>query len=198
MMTRILAVNGSYRENGAIDQAVKVAAQSASDAGAVVEIVYLRDYPIGFCHNCRQCTQVPGDKPAECVQQDGMSDLIRKIEAADGYILASPTNVSSVTAVFKRFMERLLVYAYWPWGAHAPTVRNKHPMKKAVLIATCAAPGMLGRISYTTLKQLRITAKTIGAKTVASAFIGLMSQEEQPRLSRKAEKRLRDMGTKLM
>ncbi len=40
-----------------------------------------------------------------------MRDLIARIEATDALILASPTNFSLVTAVFKRFMERLVVYA---------------------------------------------------------------------------------------
>ena len=91
-MTRILAVNGSYREHGAIDQALEVAVQSVSEAGAIIEVIHLRDFPIKFCRNCRPCTQVPGDAPGECVHQDGMRELIEKIEAADGFILASPTN----------------------------------------------------------------------------------------------------------
>ena len=174
-MTRLLAVNGSYRENGAIDQAVEVAVQTASEAGAAVEVIHLRDFPIEFCRNCRQCTQVPGEAPGECVHQDGMRELIDKIEAADGYILASPTNFYSVTAVFKRFMERLVVYAYWPWGSHAPKLRKKRATKRAVLIASSAAPGLMGRLFYGTLKQLKMTAKTIGAKPIGSIFIGLMS-----------------------
>jgi multimeric flavodoxin WrbA len=198
MMFQLLAVNGSYRENGAIDQAVEVAVQTAAEAGAAVEVIHLRDFPIEFCRNCRQCTQAPGDEPGECVQQDGMRELIQKIEAADGFILASPTNFSSVTALFKRFMERLVVYAYWPWGSHAPKFRKKNPTKRAILIASCAAPGILGRFSYTTVKQLRMTAKTIGAKPVASVFVGLMSQQDRPRPPEKAEERVRVMVKKLM
>ena len=197
-MTRLLAINGSYRENGAIDQAVDRAARIAAEAGAVVDVVRLRDYPIGFCSNCRHCTQVPGETPGECVQQDGMRELVAMIEAADGYILAAPTNFSSVTAVFKRFMERLVVYAYWPWGAHAPKLRKKPAGKKAVLIASSAAPGLLGRLSYTTLKQLKMTARTMGAEPVGSLFIGLMSQEAQPVLPDRAGRRVAHLVNKLL
>ncbi len=38
-MTRLLAVNGSYRENGAIDQAVKLAVETASEVGAAIEVI---------------------------------------------------------------------------------------------------------------------------------------------------------------
>ena len=111
-MTRILAINGSYRDEGITDQTVEALAQAIEAAGAEVEIILLREYPIEFCLNCRECTQQPGAKPGECVHNDGMQELIDKIERADGYILASPTNFGSVTAIFKRFMERLAVYAY--------------------------------------------------------------------------------------
>ena len=197
-MNRLLAINGSYRENGAIDQAVDVAVLEAMQAGATVEVIYLRDYDIEFCLNCRHCTQQAGESPGECVHHDRMRELVDKIEAADGYILASPTNFSSVTAVFKRFMERLVAYAYWPWGAHAPKFRKKSGSKTALLIASSAAPGLLGRFSYATLKQLKMTARTIGARSVVSIFIGLMSQQEQPRLSDKNKRLIRSKINKII
>ena len=67
-------------------------------------MIRLREHPIGFCLNCRECTQQPGTAPGQCVQHDGMAELVRKIEVADAFILASPTNFSSATALFKRFI----------------------------------------------------------------------------------------------
>jgi multimeric flavodoxin WrbA len=197
-MTHILAIQGSYREGGATDQAVDTAVRAAEAAGAKVEVVRLREVPIEFCRNCRQCTQTPGEAPGQCVHDDAMRGLVGRIEAADAYILASPTNVWSVTAVFKRFMERLIVYAYWPWGAKAPVLRKRKAPKKAMLIAVSAAPGLMGRLFFKTLSQLRMTAKTIGAHPVSSTFIGLMSQEEHPQLSEKTRQRLRGMAEKLV
>ncbi len=81
-------------------------------AGAKVEIILPRNYPIEFYLNCRECTQQPGNLPGECIQHDTMQELINKIEERDSFILASPTNFGSVTAIFHRFMERLVVYAY--------------------------------------------------------------------------------------
>ena len=127
-----------------------------------------------------------------------MRELIDKIVAADGYMVASPPNYYSVTALFKRFMERLMVYAYWPWGSHAPKFRKKKATKKAILIASSAAPGFMGRMFYATLKQLKMTSKTIGAKPIGSIFIGLMSQQEQPKLPAKAQERVRTLVRKLI
>ena len=181
-MTKLLAIAGSYRDGGTIDQALAVAREAALKMGAEMEIIQLRDFPIAFCRNCRECTQSPGESPGACVQDDGMRELIEKIEAADSLILASPTNFYTVTALFKRFMERLVVYAYWPWGMPAPKFRKLRPAKKALVIASAAAPSFMGRLSYTTSKQLKLTAKTVGAKTVGDVFIGLAAGEPHPEL----------------
>lgn len=197
-MKHLLAINGTYRTGGAMDQAMAAVAEAASRHGAEVEIVNLRDYPIGFCQNCRQCTQSDGPLPGNCVQDDGMRTLVEKIERADGLILASPTNFYSVTALFKRFMERLLVYAYWPWGMPAPKLRRQRPTKKAILIASSAAPGIMGRLFYCTMRQLRMTAKTVGARTVGSLFVGLVSRSEHPELDAPTRQRIEHLVGKLL
>lgn len=198
-MTKILAINGSYRDDGITDQTVEAMVQTAQAAGVEVEVILLREYPIEFCLNCRECTQQPGDAPGECVQHDGMHDLINKIEQADGYILAAPTNFGSVTAIFKRFMERLVVYAYWPWHANAPQFRKAGlPQKKAVLVSSCAAPGILGRLFYGTHKQLKMTATTIGANTVGSLFTGLIAKQSHPELAEQVHKKIKTLVLKLL
>jgi multimeric flavodoxin WrbA len=199
-MTQRLALNGPYieSEDGAIDQAVEVAVQASCADDAAIHVIHLIDYHIEFCLDSRHSTQAPGVPTGGCVHHDRMRELIQKIEAADGYILASPTNLYSVTALFKRFMERLVVYTYWPWVARAPTTRKKKATKKAFLIASSAAPGLMGHLFYTTLKQLKMTVKTIGAKPATTIFIGLMSRQEYPELSEMEQERLRNMVRKLI
>jgi multimeric flavodoxin WrbA len=194
----VLAIAGSYRDDGIVDQAVAVAVQTAREAGARVDVIQLRDYPIEFCRNCRECTQAPGEGPGACVQNDGMQALIDKIEAAEGLILAAPTNFYSVTALFKRFMERLVVYAYWPWSMHAPQPRKKTCAKKAVIIASAAAPALMGRLFYSASKQLGMTAKTIGAKAVGDIFLGLVAGQAHTRLSEREKRRIGQATLKLL
>jgi multimeric flavodoxin WrbA len=195
----ILAINGSYRDDGITDQAVASMIENLQALGADVEHVRLRDYPIEFCLNCRECMQQPGEAPGRCVHNDGMAELVQKIEAADGYVLAAPTNFYSVTAIFKRFSERLAVFGFWPWGAHSPTFRKaKLPKKPAVIISSCAAPGILGRLTYSTNKNLRTAAQTIGAKVVGSMTTGMISQERQPKLPPRAQRRARALAPKLV
>ncbi len=197
--SKILVINGSYRDDGITDQAVDAAVQAVYASGAEIEVVFLREHPIEFCLNCRECTQQPGDAPGKCVLHDGMQSLIDKIEQADGYILASPTNFGSVTAIFKRFVERLVVYAYWPWDTNTPKFRKANrPRKKAVLISSCAAPGILGRWLYGTHRQLKGTAETIGATTVGTLFTGLVAKKSHPRVSQRVRAKAGALATRLL
>lgn len=198
-MTKILVINASYRAGGITDQTVDIMVQAVETDGATVDVVHLREHPIKFCLNCRDCTQQPGDTPGECVQQDGMQELIDKIEWADGYILASPTNFGSATALFKRFMERLVVYAYWPWNMNAPQYRKADvPKKKAVLVSSYAAPGIVGRWVYGTRKQLKLTAKTIGADTVGTISTGLIGKKLNPQISERMKTKIKKFANKLV
>lgn len=194
---RVLVINGSYREGGVTDQAIAQALQALQ--GAEIDQVNLREYPIEFCLNCRECMLQAGDAPVNCVLDDAMASLVERIEAADAYILAAPTNLGSVTAVFKRFMERLAVYAFWPWGKPAPKLRKAGlTPKKAMLITSSAAPAIIGRWMYGSPGQLRMTARAIGAKPVGLLFNGLASQQRQPRLSPRAVTRAKSMAQKLL
>ncbi len=198
-MAKILVINASYRDNGVTDQTVEALILAVESAGAIVEVVRLREHPIEFCLNCRKCTQQPGAVPGCCVLQDGMQELINKIEWADGYILASPTNFGSATALFKRFMERLAVYAFWSWDMNAPKYRKANmPKKKAVLVSSCAAPGVVGRWLFATRKQLKMTAQTIGAATVGVIFTGLIGKKTQPNLTARVQSKIRKAAAKLV
>ena len=196
---KILVINGSYRDDGITDQAIDIAVQHLTATGVSVETILLREYPIQFCLNCRECTQTPGSAPGKCVQADGMQALVDKIEQANAFILAAPTNFGSVTAIFKRFMERLIVYAYWPWDKKYPQFRKIHePKKKALLISSSAAPGIFGRWLYNSSKQLKMVAQTIGAESIGTLFTGKISQTSNQSLPESTETRLRNMVTKLL
>ena len=197
-MIKILAINGSYRDGGITDQAVEALRLALEEADAEVETILLREYPIEFCLNCRACTQQPGAAPGKCVLQDGMQELIDKIERADCYIFAVPTNFGSVTALFKRFMERLAVYAYWRWDMNGPQYRKAEaPRKKALLVSSCAAPGILGRWVFGTDKQLKMTAKTIGAEVVGTLFTGMIAKEQHPKLPEGARAKIKALSERL-
>ena len=195
---RVLVINGSYRDDGVTDQALNVAIEMLRHDGAIVDVVNLRHEQLSFCLNCRTCMQEPGDSPGHCVLEDNMADIVRRIEMADAYVLAAPTNFGSVTALFKQFMERLSVYAYWPWSKPYPTFRKaNNKRKKAMLISSCAAPGLLGRLAFSNTRQLRSTAETIGARSVGSVVIGHSDSYAHAEFPPKLEEKLGKVAHRL-
>lgn len=195
---RVLIINGSYRRNGATDLLANVVDRALRARGAETDVLLLRDVDIGFCTNCRACMQKPGEAPGECVLRDAMQGVVGRIEACDALVLASPTNAGSVTAVFRRLIERLVVYGYWPWGMPSPKYRKAAGLKKkAVLISVCGAPGVLGRLAFSTQRQLAAAAKLLGARVRGSLFLGLHAQKPVARLSPSEIKRAERLAEKL-
>jgi len=72
------------------------------------------------------------------------------------------------------------------------------PKKKAILVSSCAAPGIIGRLMYGTHKQLKKTAKIIGAETVGTLFIGFISKEPHQALPEGVHKRVETLIDKLL
>lgn len=196
-MSKVVAIVGSYRKGGTTDSAVEAVLAGAREKGAETEVIYLTDHPIQFCTNCRKCTEAPGDSRRICIQEDGLESMLKQIEAADAIVLGSPVNYGNATAIFRRFLERLVGAAYWPWGQNIPKARQKHFRRKAVLVATSGMPGFLIPITTGTKTALDMAAKGLGARTVGSLWIGLAAGEPHHDIGPKMREKARKLGQKL-
>ena len=194
---RIIAIVGSYRKGGVIDTAVEEILASAREAGADTTKIYLIDRHIEFCTNCRACTQQEGPKHGECALVDDMSRILDEIERSNAIVLASPMNFWTVTAVMKRFIERLVCFAYWPWGALGPKMRIVRKEKLAVIVASSAAPSLLARLTTRMVGLLKTCAGMLGAKTIGVLFVGLAAGEPNQEIGQRARKKARRLGKKL-
>lgn len=197
MSKKVVAIIGSYRKSGVIDRCVEAILEGAREKGAETQAIYLADQHLEFCTNCRQCAQAPGVERGKCVLEDDLESILGQIEAADAIVLSSPVNFYNVTALFRRLMERLVGYSYWPWGQNAPRMRNKQQRRKAVLVASAAMPGFLIPFATGAPKALRLTAKVLGAKPAGNLWIGLVSGEPHSPLSARTLGKARRMGWKL-
>jgi NAD(P)H-dependent FMN reductase len=196
-MSRVVAIVGSYRRGGTTDAAVEAILAGAREKGAETHTIYLTEHPIQFCTNCRKCVQAAGETRRMCVQQDGLEAMLRQIDAADSVVLGSPVNFGNVTAIFRRFLERLIGSAYWPWGQNAPASRSNRMTRKAVLVATSAMPGFLIPLTTGTGKALNMAAARLGARPVGSLWIGLAGAEPLHELSVRTREKARHLGWKL-
>jgi putative NADPH-quinone reductase len=190
---KVTAVVGTYRRGGVCERTVDAMLAAMRERGVETEKVLLLQEPIEFCRNCRACTQAPGAARGRCVLQDGMSPLLDKLEASQGIVLASPMNFGSVTALMKRFIERLVCYSYWPFGAPAPVPRSKAKPRRALLVATAACPSLMGRFLTGMVGLMKAAAGILGARTDGVLFIGL-SGTQRPGLKPRTLRRARAMG----
>lgn len=195
---QVVALVGSYRKGGIIDSLVDEMLSVVTEAGLVARKIYLYEVQIEFCRNCRRCTQSPGVARGVCNLEDEMSALLKILGRADGLILASPVNFFTVTALTKRFVERLVCGVYWPWGKMAPALRETKPQRPALLVSSCAMPALLARLVTNALRVLKTSAAALGARPVGSLFVGMVARSEHQPLSNRARRKARRLGRKLI
>jgi hypothetical protein len=195
---KVVAILGTYRKGGTIDTAVEAILDGSRSKRATTRTIYLMEKHLEFCTNCRQCVQEPGPERGRCKHKDDLESILTAIETADAVVLASPVNLGNTTAIFRRFMERLIGYAYWPWGKPAPEPRSRVQTLKAALVASSAAPGFMIPLFSGTRAALRKTAKMLGARPVASLWIGLAAGEFHHELPNRVLARARRIGRKLV
>jgi NAD(P)H-dependent FMN reductase len=197
-MAMVVAIVGSYRRGGITDQAVDAVLEGAREHGAKTEKIYLIEQRIEFCRNCRMCCQIPGPERGECVHQDDLELVLQKLEDASAVVLGSPVNYHNVTAVFRRFMERLLGYTYWPWGKNlGPVMRRKVRAKKAVLVASAAVPRFFIPLMTGAPRALKVAAKMVGARPVGKLWIGAVGSAPEETLHSRVRAKAVRLGHKL-
>ncbi len=93
---KIVALAGSTREGSDNKKLVKIAAQAASEAGANVSVIDLRDFSLPLF-----------DEDLE--KREGAPDPAKKLKnilkSSDGFLIASPEYNSSITGVLKNAID---------------------------------------------------------------------------------------------
>lgn len=100
---RVIAINGSPRENGNTATVLAEMALELAKQGIETETIHVGGREIRGCVSCYSCA-----KTSECVfGDDCVNEAVRKIDAADGLILGAPTYYSAIPGTMKSFLDRL-------------------------------------------------------------------------------------------
>jgi multimeric flavodoxin WrbA len=196
MAKKVVAIIGTYRKGGVIDSAVCEMLRGAQAAGAECKNYYLIDETIEFCSNCRGCMQDDSAIRSKCIIDDCLGAILDDIDEADSIILASPMNAGTVTAVTKRFMERLGVYVQWKWRTRgAPVLRRKSFDKKAVSLVSCAMPSWMATVAaWGMFGIMKRALKSMGAGRVNTIILGLVPSVPDAKPSKKQLERAYQAG----
>ncbi len=112
----IVALNGSPHETiGNTSQMIGMIASALAGEGFRLEEISLAGKGIGYCIGCAVCLE-----KGRCWQSDGHREIVDKMLAADGIILASPVYFGQVTAQMKTFIDRSLGLGHKPRTARKP------------------------------------------------------------------------------
>ncbi len=117
---KVLGLVGSPRKGGNTDLLVSAVLFGAGAAGHEIEKLYIYDYDISPCVDCRGCKK----EQYECVVKDGMRQIYPKLEVADVIVFGTPLYWYGPTAKMKLLIDKLRPY----------TTSKKLKGKKAILI----------------------------------------------------------------
>lgn len=181
----ILGICGSGRKEGNTGALIEAVLK---EAGGPSEMVWLIDLNLGYCTGCMRCAF-----EGACWQQDGMTDLYRKLIEADAIVYGSPCYYGNVSGLFKSFMDRSMALGYMGIGKEAEiAMHGRKPLagKPAAIVATVAGHGIdavLGVIeSYVGYGEMNIVGKL-------GAVAGMDDVRDKPDIMARA----RDLGAKL-
>jgi multimeric flavodoxin WrbA len=124
-----IAVVGSPRKGKNTDLLVDYVIEGLSGKNIKTDKFFLDSSNISTCTGCRRCI-----KTGKCVIKDDITEIISKMEEADGYILASPSYNYNMTAQMKAFIDRTFCLNDYNNGWKSRLM----PDKKAIIIGVCA------------------------------------------------------------
>lgn len=99
---KVLLLNGSPRLQGNTSIAVEELARTLEEEGIETETIALGAQAIRGCIACNRCREL-----GQCVFDDVVNEIGRKLESADGLVVASPVYYASANATLIACLDRL-------------------------------------------------------------------------------------------
>ncbi len=103
---KVLALVGSPRKEGNTDLVIDRILQGAKTNGLLIEKVYLYDFEILPCLDCRACKLAD----YRCILKDDMGEVYKKLEGADIIIFGTPLYWYGPSGKMKLLIDRLRPY----------------------------------------------------------------------------------------
>src|SRR5512140_2520237 len=101
---KVVAFNGSARKEGNTAILLNTVLEELEKEGLETELVHLAPGSFQGCIACYKCFE---NKDQRCaVDTDALNGHLRKMIAADGILLGSPTYFSDISAGLKALIER--------------------------------------------------------------------------------------------
>ena len=101
---KIIAICGSPRPIGNTNNILNEVQDQFEREGIEMEIINIYEYNLMNCNVCLTC-EIRGDGRCQD-EDDGLNDILDRLRAADGLLIASPTYANACPSVLQTFLER--------------------------------------------------------------------------------------------
>ncbi|URZ16670.1 flavodoxin family protein [Clostridium felsineum] len=179
MNKNIFILSGSPRKGGNSDILCDEFARGVTEAGNIVEKVFLREKKVGYCTACYYCR----DHAGICAIKDDMSQILERMHWADVIVLASPVYFYSIDAQMKTVIDRTL--AQW----------TKLKDKEFYYIMTCADEDRAAM--EVTLECFRGFAACLGGSQEKGVIYGTGTYEAGSVKTKKTMQEAYEMGKRV-
>jgi multimeric flavodoxin WrbA len=176
---KILALNGSARKNGNTDILIDQILKGSKEKGYKTEKLYLYDYEILPCRDCRDCKK--GDYV--CTLNDELKKIYPKMEKADLIIFGTPNYWNGPPAKMKLLIDRM-----------RPFVPSRKLKDKKWVVVSPSGEGP--KSSGLLVEMLRLSSDYLGMKYAGKVLVKAYEKGEV-RKDQKALKKAFEFGTSL-
>jgi len=101
-MAKVLLISGSPKPDGNTAQLMNECARVIREQGVEAEVISFSGMKIESCTACGKCAE-----SKECSLQDGLNDIIKKLRAAQGFIVGSPVYVGTARGDVMAALQRI-------------------------------------------------------------------------------------------
>ncbi len=151
---KILALNGSARKGGNTDILIDEILKGGKETGHESEKLYLYDYEILPCRDCRDCKK----RNYVCTLNDGMEKIYPKMERADLVIFGTPNYWNGPSAKMKLLIDRM-----------RPFVPSRKLKGKKWVVVSPSAEGP--RSCRLLVEMLRLSGDYLGMKYAGKILV---------------------------
>ncbi len=104
---KVIAINGSPRPMGNCSNILHEVSDMFEREGIEMETVSIYDYTLTNCNVCMTC-EIRGD--GRCYDEDdGLNDILDRMRASDGIIMAAPAYMNACPSMMQTFLERAML-----------------------------------------------------------------------------------------
>ena len=108
---KVIAINGSPKNDGNTAQALQVLLGEAQKKGIETELVTIGNKMVHGCISCGKCREVQNGQ-CTAFPNDAVNELMPKLTTADAIVLGSPTYFAGINGTMKSFLDRTFYVSF--------------------------------------------------------------------------------------